>query len=148
MAHDKVYGVCENKCFVEVPTKEQFDELKRYSTEEIRVGTWIDGRPIYRKVVELNKSRISTLGDGLFYYDDNDNSLGLRDVSLIIKGLIVNEKERDFSSTTEYFSTDLVYKNDVGRDSKQFMFINSAFNFSVDSESKYYFILEYVKKVQ
>lgn len=25
MAHDKVYGVCENKCFVEVPTKEQID---------------------------------------------------------------------------------------------------------------------------
>lgn len=27
-----------------------------YSTEEVRIGTWIDGKPIYRKVFVLNKS--------------------------------------------------------------------------------------------
>ena len=25
-----------------------------YSTDEIRIGTWIDGKPIYRKVVQIN----------------------------------------------------------------------------------------------
>lgn len=25
MAHDKIYGICENKCLVEVPTKEEYE---------------------------------------------------------------------------------------------------------------------------
>ena len=30
--------------------------LETYSTDETRIGTWIDGRPIYRKVVARNLS--------------------------------------------------------------------------------------------
>lgn len=35
-----------------------------YSTEEIEVGTWIDGKPIYRKVIEVGK--LGTVSSGNF----------------------------------------------------------------------------------
>jgi hypothetical protein len=47
----------------EVPDgyEEVDDKGEVYSTEEIRIGTWIDGKPIYRKVIETNLSdKIST----------------------------------------------------------------------------------------
>lgn len=31
-----------------------------YSTEEVRIGTWIDGRPLYRKVIEPTEFTIGT----------------------------------------------------------------------------------------
>lgn len=45
MAHDKVYGFCESKCKVEVPTKKEFDELKSttsefYSKNKSVIGSW------------------------------------------------------------------------------------------------------------
>ena len=33
---------------------EQTEELNTYSTEEQRIGTWIDGKPIYRIVASIN----------------------------------------------------------------------------------------------
>ena len=30
--------------------------MNTYSTDEIRIGTWIDGKPIYRKVIARNQS--------------------------------------------------------------------------------------------
>lgn len=54
MAHEKVYGVCENKCFVETITKSEYELNKTYTTEEQIVGTWIDGTPIYRRVISLH----------------------------------------------------------------------------------------------
>nr|DAS65368.1 MAG TPA: hypothetical protein [Bacteriophage sp.] len=33
--------------------KEYVDKKQTYSTDEIVVGTWIDGKPIYRKVVDI-----------------------------------------------------------------------------------------------
>jgi hypothetical protein len=38
----KIYGYCENK---------GRHEIGGYSTEEQRIGTWIDGRYLYRKVI-------------------------------------------------------------------------------------------------
>lgn len=62
-----------------VPTGwEQVDNPNDYSTTETRIGTWIDGKPLYRKVVEIgslpnNKAQtynhnISNM-DMLTYYD-------------------------------------------------------------------------------
>lgn len=34
--------------------------LETYSTSETRVGTWIDGKPIYRKVVDLGQIQVTT----------------------------------------------------------------------------------------
>lgn len=36
------------------------DNKDEYSTEEIRIGTWIDGSPIYRKVISCNFGTLST----------------------------------------------------------------------------------------
>lgn len=36
-----------------------------YSTEEIRIGTWIDGKPLYRKVIYATTPGNDTL-DGIF----------------------------------------------------------------------------------
>lgn len=33
---------------------EQTEELNTYSTEEQRIGTWIDGKPLYRKTLVYN----------------------------------------------------------------------------------------------
>ena len=33
-----------------------------YSTDEVRIGTWIDGKPLYRKVVETTTPVVSTEG--------------------------------------------------------------------------------------
>lgn len=67
MAHDKVYGFCESKCKVEVPTKKEFDTLKTsdagyYSANNLtkQIGTWYEydtndstwkEKPLYRRVV-------------------------------------------------------------------------------------------------
>lgn len=32
------------------------NELETYSTDETKVGTWIDGKPVYRKVIQGNTS--------------------------------------------------------------------------------------------
>lgn len=39
MAHDHVYGVCESKCFVEVPTKEEYEENKAATNGKFNVVT-------------------------------------------------------------------------------------------------------------
>ena len=32
---------------------EEIEDMSKYSTAETKVGTWIDGKPIYRKVIEV-----------------------------------------------------------------------------------------------
>lgn len=49
MAHDKVYGFCESKCKVEVPSKAEFDEFKNSISEETLINT------INEKVIEVAK---------------------------------------------------------------------------------------------
>lgn len=38
---------------MDVATKQYVDNLNTYSTNEIKVGTWIDDKPIYRKVINF-----------------------------------------------------------------------------------------------
>lgn len=50
------------------------DEGEVYSTEEVRIGTWIDGKPLYRKVVSLGNLPNSTTKDiqlGVIYSQYN-----------------------------------------------------------------------------
>ena len=44
------------------------DGMNTYSTNEIRIGTWIDNKPIYRKVIEINKNNLVS-GDNYITYD-------------------------------------------------------------------------------
>lgn len=40
------------------PSVRAVNELNTYSTEEVRIGTWIDGKPLYRKIVTYTPSAI------------------------------------------------------------------------------------------
>lgn len=69
MAHDKVYGFCESKCKVEVPTKKEFDTLKTkaesftgdvYQLERTVIGSWRyeEGElPVIREVFPKKRLR-------------------------------------------------------------------------------------------
>lgn len=37
-----------------------------YSTTETRIGTWIDGKPLYRKVIETTAPTVTTDGTNVF----------------------------------------------------------------------------------
>ena len=38
------------KCIKQKQLESKVDKLSTYSTEEVRIGTWINGKPLYRKV--------------------------------------------------------------------------------------------------
>ena len=79
------YKVAENGRDTVTISKEEYEELKNansYSKEETKIGTWIDGKPIYRKVVPVvitgttahNIDNLDTLVNyDLMWYDDTDN---------------------------------------------------------------------------
>ena len=54
--HEKVYGVCENKCFVELPYG--------YSFEETVYGKWIDGKTIYQRAFFFDEIKNQTISVG------------------------------------------------------------------------------------
>ena len=64
---DKV-GYCTN----------YINELNTYSTDEIRVGTWIDGKPIYRKVLEFTNvpTGVTQINHGISNFDKLINYSG------------------------------------------------------------------------
>lgn len=59
----KIYVKNDNGVYEEFISKE--DTLERYSTEEQKIGTWIDGKPLYRKVISLLGSQFTKQEQGL-----------------------------------------------------------------------------------
>lgn len=55
-------------------------EQNVYSTEETRIGTWINGLPLYRKVLEVSSIGQQS-GNGAVLY--SDNSIKIQKVSLL-----------------------------------------------------------------
>lgn len=55
-----VYGTSDSNGY----TQEYINNLETYSTTEQRIGTWIDGKPLYRKVLtkDLSSSTTATVG--------------------------------------------------------------------------------------
>ena len=49
----KIYTKNDNGNYEEFLNVEKTNNLQNYSTEEQVIGTWIDGKPIYRKVVSV-----------------------------------------------------------------------------------------------
>ena len=47
------------------------DAKENYSTNETRIGTWIDGKPLYRKVITYSKT-----GGGDFSFNHNIANIG------------------------------------------------------------------------
>ena len=119
---------------------EKITNLTTYSTEEVKTGeTWIDGKPIYRKVVYVNNLANNTvktvscniganiinqmIKQNLIWYDSTD------------KTWINNERWDSTSIRIEYHyhaANDVIWINSVGT------------NWS-SRTSKAYAILEYTK---
>lgn len=57
--------------------------LNTYSTSEIRIGTWIDGKPLYRKVIDMGalpNNTSKSLDTGLIF---NSSNCILRNISAV-----------------------------------------------------------------
>lgn len=57
-----------------------------YSTKEVRIGTWIDGKPIYRKVFQATTGNTTNAANRLFAYNDMQI-----DTLVNIRGTIKND---------------------------------------------------------
>lgn len=104
-----------------------------YSTNEVRTGyTWIDGKPIYRKVVSINYPANTTTGS----YD-----LGLSNVNEVVALQTLVYRNGDYegsyyNSSTDYFR--MWYRSSTGNKLE----VRSANN-TVDETIKV--IIEYTK---
>lgn len=83
--------------------------LETYSTDETRVGTWIDRRPIYRKVIARNLS----VTNGTYI------NLSSLNVNELLKVKSINKKtSNDFTFYDNFFDSSnekitLHYRNDI-----------------------------------
>ena len=107
-----------------------------YSTEEQVIGTWIDGKPLYRKVVQFTIGAINT---------DNQHSLG------IAAETIVDWKGYFKNSSNQYWAIDNVYI-DGGGAHGIWVFVDTAngilheqHNYSYPTGKQATFIIEYTK---
>lgn len=72
LTNEKYQDYAENQFKTIYDYLDEMSNVNNYSTEEIKVGTWIDGKPIYRKVVDLGGIGISSTSikryiDGNYY---------------------------------------------------------------------------------
>lgn len=63
----KIYAKNDNDIYDEILNVESVDNQRNYSTEEQRIGTWIDGKPLYRKTILLENVELPANGDGTIY---------------------------------------------------------------------------------
>lgn len=85
------------------------NSMNTYSTDEIRIGTWIDGKPIYRKVVARNIT--ATNGTNIL--------LSSLNIDELLKVKSINKKvSNDFTFYDNFFDSSdekitLHYRNDI-----------------------------------
>lgn len=67
----------------EVPSGwEEIDDPNNYSAKEIKIGTWVDGKPLYRKTISL---AINKSGDNLLFAHNIQNIQDIADATCIFK---------------------------------------------------------------
>lgn len=106
---------------------EKVDSKNNYSTEEMVVGTWIDGKPIYRKVTQVSIATNSSAW----------RSTGV-EIPQNIKKTIRRELILDFSSISPNTSFMLRYNNG-------FVDVASINNTNVNITTNDFIVLEYTK---
>ena len=80
------------------------NNYENYATTEQRIGTWIDGKPLYRKVVSMTVPTTSTNGTAV----DGETTIGSNiDVSFVEFGyIILNQNKWTLpASLDEYYTT-------------------------------------------
>lgn len=116
------------------------NNLEQYSTDEIRIGTWIDGKSIYRKVVAVN---LTNSGETLY----NHNISNIEQITN--SHAIFNRKNNQFipvpfsyinSSAVVQGSWNISYQ--VTKTAIQFFVGSSAYS---EKNGNSYVIIEYTK---
>lgn len=104
----------------------------KYSTEEQIIGTWIDGKPIYRKVIE--SSSTGEIKHGI----SDINCVVKVNASLIRNGGIMNVMPNGIPNDAYYLSIQDITKTDV--------VIGKGSEFQGDlAITKIFIIMEYTK---
>lgn len=70
----KIYIINENEEAEEILNVERTNNLQDYSTDEQIIGTWIDGKPIYRRIVSVS---VADSGKQTSLVDDAFSSIEL-----------------------------------------------------------------------
>lgn len=119
----------QNNSTTDTYSCDYINKLNTYSTTEQKVGTWIDDKPIYRKVIEANNVSLSSSGVNI--------PSGIANVGVVTK-LDINMKYNDNSWFSFWHLTDIKLSN------------NNDITLYTDSSStatfpKIYIIIEYTK---
>lgn len=123
------------------------DKANSYSIDEIKTGgTWIDGKPIYRKVVE-----IPDFGIGNIFAYSYDSNFKLIDVKTLIKSLDQDTyiKEHSIQNTASIDGAN--FSSEIAIDTNEIYVVFQRYNGATEAwESAFYnhegiIILEYTK---
>ena len=60
------------RCIKQKKLEDKVDKLSTYSTEEQVIGTWTNGKPIYRRYIEVD---CYTSGDTIYTHNSNIDNL-------------------------------------------------------------------------
>ena len=115
---------------------EKIDKIETYSTEEQVIGTWIDGKPIYRKVVS------TTISD---FAGTKDIDLNVTDVDVFTDGkVLINTSSYtsiDYSqSSTSYYMRHWIFRKTSSNNT-----VSVVVNMSDGVTGTIYVIIEYTK---
>ena len=64
-----------------IPNCKQIDNKFNYSTEEQKIGTWIDGKPIYRKTLSFSPLPNNTYENKLHGIKNIDQIIGIKGIA-------------------------------------------------------------------
>lgn len=110
-----------------VTLNDYLDNLNEYSTEETVIGKWIDGKPLYRKVTEL---------EPVFEVGDNNYSTGIEDAEVIVNSTL------HFKYSSKWYTAwDNLYNKTYNNNGSTYV-VNSTGDLSLQAM---YLITEYTK---
>lgn len=123
------------KCIKNKQLEDKVEKLSTYSTDEVRIGTWIDGKPLYRKIIETTMPETPSNG---VYITKNTTNIPDMSFGYVSRAIAI--------SNNQYYT--LPYINNSGYATKFFIEIqdlilangNTSFN-----NSKTFVVLEYTK---
>ena len=109
------------------------NSMNTYSTDEIRIGTWIDGKPIYRKVINSTKANIKSL----------INNLNI-DTPIRFDGLADSKYGYTWAENTKY-TAELGYSNEYHWSQTKPRTLSWEFENYYENSNLVMVILEYTK---
>ena len=95
-----VYGTSQSNGY----SQEYINGLGTYSTDEVRVGTWL-GKPLYRRIINITAPDVTTAGTVVQKFNDIANYTNIDTTTLRIKECYIKNNNRLFT---------LMYMNDSG----------------------------------